>query len=196
MNPALGRMAPLFRAPRPCRPHDRALMLWGMFIRYFVELQLSFADVEARLLMAPEAWVPGLARDAEARGERLLAEVGFWVDGERRVEKEIEIELGTPFRTCSKTLLPLTMRATGPRGLFPLLEADVEVAALGPRRTQLSINARYRPPLGAVGRALDRALLHRVAEATVKDFLDRVGDALRAGASVEGGSRFEARINR
>jgi hypothetical protein len=33
--------------------------------------------------------------------------------------------------------------------------------------------------MGAVGRMLDRALLHRVAEATVKDFLDRVGERLR-----------------
>jgi hypothetical protein len=35
-----------------------------------------------------------------------------------------------------------------------------------------------------IGRALDKALMHRVAEATVKDFLDRVGDRLarRSGA--------------
>jgi hypothetical protein len=47
--------------------------------------------------------------------------------------------------------------------------------AVGEQRTRLAISARYRPPLGAVGRAADRVLLHRVAEATVKDFLDRVG---------------------
>jgi hypothetical protein len=29
-----------------------------------------------------------------------------------------------------------------------------------------------------MGRAIDRAILHRVAEATMKDFLDRVRDAL------------------
>ena len=58
-------------------------------------------------------------------------------------------------------------------------EADLEVAALGPDRTQLSISGRYRTPLGLLGRAMDRALLHRVAEATVKDFLDRAGEALR-----------------
>jgi hypothetical protein len=46
------------------------------------------------------------------------------------------------------------------------------------------MSARYRPPLGMIGRALDKALMHRVAEATVKDFLDRVGErlALRSGA--------------
>ena len=64
--------------------------------------------------------------------------------------------------------------------MFPHLDADIEVASLGADRTQLSISARYRAPMGALGRMLDRALLHRVAEATVKDFLDRVGEQVRA----------------
>ena len=51
-----------------------------------------------------------------------------------------------------------------------------------PGTTQLSISARYVPPLGALGSAIDRALLHRVAEATMKDFLDRVATALLDGA--------------
>jgi hypothetical protein len=34
-----------------------------------------------------------------------------------------------------------------------------------------------------VGKALDRVLLHRVAEATIKDFLDRVGEGIGARAS-------------
>jgi hypothetical protein len=34
--------------------------------------------------------------------------------------------------------------------------------------------------MGVIGRALDRALLHRVAEATIKDFLDRVGERIGA----------------
>jgi hypothetical protein len=54
----------------------------------------------------------------------------------------------------------------------------VGVGPLGEDRTQLAISARYRPPLGVVGRAVDRVLLHRVAEATLKDFLDRLGRAI------------------
>ncbi len=149
-----------------------------MFIRYFVVLPFGMETVEAALLERPEAWVPGLARDAESMGERLLAEVGFAVDDAHRLDKQVEIEFGEPYRLTAKTLLPIAWRATGPERLFPSLDADLEVAALGPGRTQLSISARYRPPMGALGRALDRALLHRVAEATVKDFLDRVADAL------------------
>jgi hypothetical protein len=56
---------------------------------------------------------------------------------------------------------------------------------LGEDRTQLAISARYRPPRGVVGRAVDRALLHRVAEATLKDFLDRVGQALTRHSLVD-----------
>jgi hypothetical protein len=90
----------------------------------------------------------------------------------------VHIELGKPFRLASKTILPMSWRATLAEGLFPSLEADMEVAQMGSNRTQLSISARYRPPLGAVGRVIDKAVLHLVAEATVKDFLDRSAEAL------------------
>jgi hypothetical protein len=56
----------------------------------------------------------------------------------------------------------------------------IEVGPLSEDRTQLAISARYRPPLGVVGQAIDWVLLHRVAEATLKDFLDRVGAAISA----------------
>jgi hypothetical protein len=153
-----------------------------MFIRYYLDIPIPFEEVETALLAQPEAWIPGLARDAESHGERLLAEVGFTVDDTYRVDRQVEIDLGAPYRIPSKTLLPMSWKATEHEQLFPSLEADLEVAALGPNRTQLSVSARYRPPMGSLGRALDRALLHRVAEATVKHFLDRVGEALRTRA--------------
>jgi hypothetical protein len=149
-----------------------------MFVRYFVDLPVAFEDVETSLLDDPAAWVPGLLRDAEDRGELLLAEVGFALEA-RRVDKEVEIRLGSAYRIPGKTLLPMTWRATGTERLFPQLDADLEVAALGATRTLLSISARYRPPMGSLGRALDRAMLHRVAEATIKDFLDRVGERVQ-----------------
>lgn len=143
-----------------------------MFVRYFSELPIPFEPVEGTLVRDPGAWVPGIAHEAENRRDALMAEAGFG-DG-LRLEKRVEIELGEPVRLPSKTVLPLRWSAAGGAGLFPTLEADLEVAALGPNRTQLSINARYTPPLGKVGAAIDRAMLHRVAEATLKDFLDRV----------------------
>jgi hypothetical protein len=148
-----------------------------MFIRYYLELALPFDEVEKRLLRSPHEWVPGLAEDAETRGEVLLAEVGFGSPG-HRVEKHVQIELGQPVRLASKSVLPMAWRATGAHAMFPSLDADIEVASIGPNRTQFSVSARYHPPLGPVGRAIDRTLLHRIAEATIKDFVDRAGEAL------------------
>jgi len=154
-----------------------------MFARYFVELPIDSAVVERALCRSPRSWLPGLADRANDRGQRLLAEVGFGEDS--RVEKAVEIHFGEPLRMPTKTVLPLTWRASGAPGLFPALEADLEVAPLGSQHTQLAMSARYIPPLGAFGRAIDRAALHRVAEATLKDFLDRVAEALLQGTPLE-----------
>ena len=148
-----------------------------MFVRSYVELHLPIAEVEEALLRAPERWIPQLAASAEERGDRLLAEVGFAVSG-HQVSKRVEIELGPPVRTTGRTWLPILWRATGPRGLFPSLEGELEVAALGPGLTQLGLSARYKPPFGLIGESVDRALLHRVAEASVHDFVERIGAAL------------------
>jgi uncharacterized membrane protein len=89
-------------------------------------------------------------------------------------------------RFPSMTSLPLTWEPVGLEGALPQLDANLELGSLGGDRTQLAISARYRPPLGVVGRAVDRVLLHRVAEATVKDFLDRVGAAITDQAMSNG----------
>jgi hypothetical protein len=147
-----------------------------MFARYFIELPIDPERVEAALLRGPDTWVPGLAQEANHRGDSLLAEVGFGDDV--RIARQVAIAFGDPVRMPTKTMIPLHWSATGATGLFPALDADLEIAALGPARTQLAMSARYVPPLGALGRAIDRAVLFRVAEATLKDFLDRVGEAL------------------
>jgi hypothetical protein len=151
-----------------------------VFARYFVELPLPADEVERAVTLNPETWVPGLARSAHHHGDALLAEVGF--GDEARVARQVAIEFGELVRMPSKTVLPLRWTAVGASGLFPSLEADIEIAPLGPGTTQLAMSARYVPPLGIVGRAIDRAVLFRVAEATLKDFLDRVRDRLLASS--------------
>jgi hypothetical protein len=155
-----------------------------MFVRYYVDLAAPFAEAETRLLTDPAGWLPAILVDAEDRGNRLLADVGFHLGDEHRLDKQVEVAIGEPYRMPGKTLLPITWTASGGERLFPSLEGDLELAALGEHRTQLSLSASYKPPLGSIGRALDRALLHRVAEATVKDFVDRVVEAIGASTDV------------
>jgi hypothetical protein len=147
-----------------------------MFARYFVELPIPADDAERTLSRDPHRWLPGLAEQANFKGDRLLAEVG--VGGTIRLHRKVIIELGPVVHATSKSFFPLRWTASGHPGLFPALDADIEVASLGADRAQLAMSARYVPPLGVVGRMIDRALLSRVAEATLKDFLDRVADAI------------------
>jgi hypothetical protein len=153
----------------------------GMFARYFVELAAAPAAVEAALLEAPAAWMSGLAAEADDRGRRLLVDVGAG-RALHRVEKRVLVTAGAPVRMPSRTVVPLSWEATGPGTLFPRMDADLELASLGPERTQLAISATYQPPFGPLGQMIDKALLHRLAEATVKDFLDRVGSTLERNA--------------
>lgn len=148
-----------------------------MFLRYFVEISLPFAQVEEALLRSPQVWLPGLAEGANGHGTRLMADLGLG-SPKRRLTKRVEVEVGEAKRLGPATHLPLSWRATGTPALFPTLDAHIEVAPLGEWRTQLSLSGTYRPPLGAVGRAADRALLHRVAESTVKDLVDRMAAAI------------------
>jgi hypothetical protein len=170
--------SPNGKGERPCEMPPGETTLTGMFARYFVELPMDAEAVEGALLRDPLTWVPGIASQANSHGDSLLAAVGF--GDEVRVARTVEIEFGEPVRIPSKTVLPIRWTAIGVSGLFPALDADLEIAPLGPNTTQLAMSARYVPPLGVLGRAIDRAVLYRVAEATLKDFLDRVAVAMRS----------------
>jgi hypothetical protein len=127
----------------------------------------------------PDSLIPSIASFADDRGQHLLAEIGFPIDG-HRLSKNVEIDVGEPVTTPSRTWIPLAWRATGASALFPVLDGDLELAPLGTQLTQLSLNGRYQPPLGLLGKTIDKALLYRVAEATIKDFVDRLARAIEA----------------
>jgi len=95
-----------------------------MFARYFSELPFPLREVEHALLHSPDAWVPGLAKDAQARGESLLADVGFGSGG-RRLTKQVEIKLGPTMRFPSKTVVPIVWQPVDHQPLFPALDADL-----------------------------------------------------------------------
>lgn len=147
-----------------------------MFVRYFTELATPFDEAEGMLLDDPASWMPNLAGDSEERGRVLMAEVGF--GSSLRVRRRVEVEVGEPIRVPAKTVIPVRWAAERGSSLLPVMDGDLEIAPFGPGRSQLSMSGRYLPPGRALGRAADRALLHRVAEATVRDFVERVRSAL------------------
>ena len=143
-----------------------------MFIQYYGIVERPFSDVEADLLSIGDA----LAESADVayrHGEGLAVRIGGGA-----VAKTVLLDLRAPTRGESTTTLPLEWWATGTPGLFPRMEAELTVADMGGSLTQVLFQGNYQPPLGSVGRILDRAVLHRFAEASVKDFVDRIVSVL------------------
>lgn len=54
--------------------------------------------------------------------------------------------------------------------MFPVIDADLEVEPIDPSGTMVSLLGSYEPPLGALGAAVDRLVLHQMAELTLKGF--------------------------
>lgn len=151
-----------------------------MFLRFYVVVGRPFEKVDTQLSKGAESWMPTMIREANGHGVKLLSELGLEI-GKRRIRRRIELNIGVPSRTPGVTLVPINWRAASGSGLFPSLDGQLEVAKLGLTTTQLGISASYEPPFGSVGKIADRALLHRIAEVTVKDFLERIGDRLERG---------------
>ena len=145
-----------------------------MFIYYYATIPAPSATVEDAVLDA----LDGLSDHADVayrHGEEIRARLG---PGERAPAKAVHLDLGTPMRSSAETTVPMVWSATGTPGLFPRLEGDLVISSVGSDLTHLALRGSYRPPLGPVGRVLDRALLHRVAEASVKRFVDRLAAAV------------------
>jgi hypothetical protein len=147
-----------------------------MLLRYYQVIDVPAELVEAALIGDDPTWIPGIVERSLEGEDRLLADVGL---GRVRLRKTVEITLGRARRLGATVVVPIAWRATGPSGLFPVLDGSLEVFSLGSARTQLGFSASYSPPIDGVGRIADRALLHRVAEATVKDFVDQVAERIR-----------------
>jgi len=95
------------------------------------------------------------------------------------VSKLVQVRFVGPVERGGATTIWLHWEATGAAGgLFPALDADLILMAKGQERTQLRLHGYYRPPLGRLGAGLDRAVMYRVASATVHALLHRVAGAL------------------
>ena len=59
------------------------------------------------------------------------------------------------------------------------MAAELLIYPLSRDETQIELDGRYTPPLGALGGALDSLIGHRVADASVHRFVSDVASLLR-----------------
>ncbi len=145
-----------------------------MFVHYFTHVPLPVPEVESRLNDVKKR-LADMADVAYREGEELHSKVGPWPDG---FAKEIDLVIGTAEIHRTGIAYPITWTATNAGLLFPSLKANLLLAHVGKDTTRLAFEGTYEPPLGPLGRLVDRALLGRFAEATVRNWLDRLASAL------------------
>ena len=73
----------------------------SMFVRYFMDMDVPFAEANEALLADPASWLPDLARETDQEGVHLLTSVGFGmgIHVRKRVEVEVDAPLTVPGRT-------------------------------------------------------------------------------------------------
>lgn len=148
-----------------------------MFIKYYTQLERAFPEL-ASAFTAQELSLNEWATDAYRDGERLTARIGLGGVEAPLVAKTVEFHLKERYASADRVSLSISWTATGPTALFPRMDADLMIQPLGPDLTQLSFQGSYTPPFGVAGVLLDRWVLHRVAEASVKNLVDHVAKAL------------------
>ncbi|HEY4606025.1 MAG TPA: hypothetical protein VIH55_00135, partial [Acidimicrobiia bacterium] len=141
-----------------------------MFVSYQTQVSLPMAEVENRLADLRSllgSWADVAYRD----GEELRTRVG---PSSGTFAKEVQLEIGVAEIHRAGLVYPISWYATGAGVLFPRLSADLTVSHVGHEQTRLRLEGTYEPPLGPLGKVVDRVLLRKVADATVKAWIDRL----------------------
>ncbi len=146
-----------------------------MFAQASTTISHPAGRVAEALAIPTRPWAVSLDGDARAH----LARVGVTI-GRLEVYKHVRLEVGASRATLrsESVMLPVSWVAVGGPPIFPRMEGTLHVEPAGPGAAQLLLNARYDPPLGKLGALIDRALMHRVAQNTMTDFVERLSRAL------------------
>jgi hypothetical protein len=140
-----------------------------MFVDTRRVLERDFEQVLPAFVGRPGPWLPDLVKDALEHGYEARARLGLGF-----LAKKVVVRIGDPSVSQKHLVAPLRVMATGPEGLFPHLDANLEISSLVPGSVVIRLVGTYRPPLGRTGEVLDKVVLHKVAEATLDNFLDEI----------------------
>ena len=155
-----------------------------MFIEDFVDVDADAVVVGSCLESDPCAWMAACADQAEDAGAELVVRIGPG-GALAPARRQVRVSVGPPRRRTDAVVVPIAWESIRLRGLFPRLEGDLEVAPLGKGRCRLTLSGQYSAPLGPVGAALDRRLLHKVAESTVRSFLAGVAGSVARSSDLD-----------
>ncbi len=144
-----------------------------MHVQHSVHINRPIGECEAALAQSGSSWFPRM-------NAKSSASVGPKVAG-IPLRKRVNVELGTPMKAGDWTNVPVAWKATGAQPLFPVMTGRIELVPVEKSVTRLNVSGMYEPPLGKLGQQLDDAVMHKVAEATVKDLAESIAKRLSGG---------------
>jgi hypothetical protein len=138
-----------------------------MHVQHSVHIQRPVKQVSDALLTSPSKWFP--------------KSVGVHVAG-IPVRKKVSVEFGDPVQTSTWAVIPISWQPTFGRKLLPVMNGKIDVSPVSTDETRLTVSGMYEPPLGRLGEQLDEALMHNVAEGTVKELAELIAQRLQKSA--------------
>ena len=155
-----------------------------MFVGDEVLLDLTFTVARARLAnLARGDSLLSVSQDAYNGGITGLSRIGP-LGSAPGLSRLVQVRFRDLMERNDSAGLALRWEAIGPGGgLLPVLDADITLSPSGKQATLLTLTGAYRPPLGSLGAGLDRAILHRVAAATIRSFINRVAAGITGHAA-------------
>jgi len=158
-----------------------------VFVQHSVHVGRPIEAVRVALAAGPREWFPRFDDGGHAEVGPQFAGLGL--------RKKVAVEVGEPVTVGDCIEVPVTWQATFVQHLFPVMTGKVEVAPVDSRITRLTVCGMYEAPLGRLGKHLDDALMHRAAEATVKELAESIAKRLEIGLSNEGHSALKQTTN-
>ena len=150
-------------------------------LSYFTVVHLPMAEVEAGFRKCADTWLPVAAYTANRTGMLLLSQNGINLFGRQRIRK-VDVGLVGPFKSENGTAVFNFTWQTESARKAPFLDGRLEIAPLTPNHTHMALDATYEPS-PEIGDRLpgDRGITHRIAQATFRDFAERMARRLEQG---------------
>ena len=118
---------------------------------------------------------------AESQVETETADLHTKIGGrEFRKDVMVKVQSCTDIDSDSdpKMIIDLQWKATESQFLFPTMCAQLHVFPIKDNLTQLDFQGEYEPPMGLLGKAIDKAMGQKIAEDCVRHFVEEVTDYL------------------
>jgi hypothetical protein len=157
-------------------------------IRCYDYVNHPYAAVRDALTQDAPALFQAATKAAATRADSVASELhagigGIGIEAEIRITvKNIEEKVSEAM-SIPVTKLQVEWEASTMPHLFPLMRADISIYPLTATETQLDFWGQYEPPLGALGKAVNAVIGHRIAEASVHRFVSDVARHLRVNGT-------------